>query len=61
MEEKGMWGCCYSGFGLIHFIGGVGVAFLLVEYLGLTGLLTWGWIFVIIAVFGHLMKKSWMM
>ena len=62
MEEGGlgvgMYSCCLSSCGLIHFIGGVGVAFLLVEYFGLTGLMTWGWILVIVAVLGHLMGKS---
>ena len=56
--ERPMYGCCLSNCGLVHFVGGVGAAFLLVEYFGLTSLLTWGWLLVIIAVLGHLMGKT---
>ena len=61
MEECPAYGCCVSGCGMIHFIGGAGVAFLLVEYFGLTSLMTWGWLLVIVAVLGHLMGKGKMM
>lgn len=47
-----------SGCGLIHLIGGVGLAFLLVEYFRLGNLLVWGWALVAIAVLGHLMGKT---
>ena len=53
-----MYSCCMSNSGMIHFIGGVGVAFLLVEYFGLVNLMTWGWVLVIIAVLGHLLGKG---
>jgi hypothetical protein len=58
----GMTGCCMSSCGIVHFIGGIGVAFLLVEYFGLMNLLGWGWVLVIVAVLGHMMKKNkWML
>ncbi len=54
----GMYGCCMSGCGVVHFIGGVGIAFLLVEYFHLSDLLVWGWALVVVAILGHLMGKT---
>ena len=58
-KEMGMmYKCCMSGCGIIHMIGGVGLAFLLVEYFRLGNLLLWGWALLAIAILGHLMGKT---
>lgn len=59
-QEKmmGMYACCMSSCGIVHVIGGVGLAFLLVEYFHLADLMIWGWVLLAISVLGHLMGKT---
>lgn len=49
--------CCTSQCGLVHVVAGVGVGFLLVNYLGLTNLMVWGWVFVGAGLVGHFVGK----
>lgn len=52
------WSCCLSVNGLVHVITGVGIGYLLVEYLAL-GNLTWlGWGLIAVGVAGHLLGKT---
>ena len=50
--------CCMSKCGLIHVVAGVGVGFLLVQYLGLMDVAVWGWLLVAAGFVGHLVGKA---
>ncbi len=52
-----MVSCCGSQVGLVHVVGGVGIGFLLVNYLGLTDLMLAGWVLVGAGVAGHFLGK----
>jgi hypothetical protein len=49
--------CCMSTCGMVHIVAGIGVGFLLVNYLGLTEVMFWGWLLVIASVVGHFFWK----
>ncbi len=56
-DMMGMVSCCTSQSGLVHVVAGVGVGFLLVNYLGLTNLMMWGWVLVGAGLVGHFVGK----
>jgi len=43
--------------GIVHVVGGIGVGFLLVNYLGLTDIMFWGWLLVVASLVGHFFWK----
>jgi len=51
------FGCCLSKIGVVHILCGVGLGFLLVEYLALGNLALWGWLLVGVGVLGHIWKR----
>lgn len=56
-DMMGMVSCCTSQTGLVHVVAGVGLGFLLVNYLGLTDLMLWGWLLVGAGLVGHFVWK----
>jgi hypothetical protein len=52
----GMMSCCGSPVGIIHFLGGAGVALLAVSYFNIPDVMFWGWVLVVAAIVGHLWK-----
>lgn len=57
MDMMSYCSCCMSQMGLVHVVAGVGVGFLLVNYLGLTNLMMWGWVLVGAGLVGHFVGK----
>jgi hypothetical protein len=49
--------CCYSWFGIIHILIGIGIGFLVVTYFGLGNLPMWGWLLVGVGVVAHFFGK----
>lgn len=49
--------CCMNTCGIVHVVGGIGVGFLLVNYLGLTDIMFWGWLLVVASLVGHFFWK----
>lgn len=56
-DVMSMVSCCMGPVGLVHMAAGVGVGFLLVNYLGLTDLALWGWLLVGAGLVGHFVWK----
>ncbi len=63
MMGMGWMSCCGSSFGLIHLLGGAGIALLVVSYFSVADTMFWGWVLVGVALVGHLWKmmmwKKW--
>lgn len=52
--------CCTGSNGIVHILGGAGLALLLSNYLGIPNEVFWGWVLVGAAVVGHvMMMKRW--
>lgn len=54
MDLMGMIDCCGSFSGIIHFVAGVGVAFLIVSYVAVPNMVMLGWALVGLGVLGHI-------
>lgn len=55
-KGMGLMMCCGSWFGIVHILGGAGIALLLVSYFNVPDIMFWGWVLLGAAVLGHFWK-----